>query len=161
MTIDGKFILPSEMDDKHLVNCIRLLEKRYTHPQQSAPIYNDMVLTASGRGIAMDATRAEMEVDEQLVEQDEVDVRLNKAKIKAQQYTINKSLQSREHDFLNEMQARAEKAERSAIAHKAVATRRLNTAKKARKEKLFKDMTKNKVAVKRVDIRQRRIILED
>jgi len=134
-------MLPSEMDDKHLVNCIRLIEARNTFPKSIA-IYNGMVLEASDRGIAMDATRAEIEVDEQLTEQDAID-RRNKASLKAMQ-DITKA-----------------KIERSAIAHKAVATRRLNQATKLRKEKLFKDMTKNKVAVKRRDIRQRRIILED
>lgn len=53
LTREREAVLPRQMDDNHLVNCIRLLEKRYINPCESAPIYNDMVLEAGDRGIAV------------------------------------------------------------------------------------------------------------
>jgi len=42
---------PSEMDDKHLVNCIRVIERRFIGPVHHCPIYTDMVNEAFERKI--------------------------------------------------------------------------------------------------------------
>lgn len=63
-------MLPSEMDDKHLVNCIRLLDSRFTNPQESSPLYNAMVMEASDRGIATNTRkREELEFDKAMAGQ--------------------------------------------------------------------------------------------
>ncbi len=141
MTKEGEKLLPREMDDKHLVNCIRLMEKRTPYPFMANPIYADLVEEAHDRGIAIGQT-----IGQQLT-------------VAARKYNNAAESMARLTKWQESMSER--NARLSAIAHKAVATRRLNDAKKARKEKLFKKMTKPKVVVRVVDVRARRILLED